>query len=162
MNLKRSVIIAEIRSSRIKYQHDVLGFNSRLDELQAAFLRAKLPYLDLDNKRRREIADLYSRGLRDVDITLPISPNYIDPVWHLYVIRVKERALLQDRLFQRGVGTLIHYPIPPHRQRAYASFSKNMAPLADKMAADVLSLPMVPYLSDSDVLYVIEVLRASI
>lgn len=148
--------------SRIKYQHDVLGCNSRLDELQAAFLRVKLPYLDSDNKRRREIADLYLRGLQGIDITLPTHPIYIDPVWHLFVIRVRDRELLRDRLSQRGIGTLIHYPIPPHKQNAYASFSKNIAPLADKLSAEIISLPMGPHLSDSDVLDVIGALRDSV
>jgi dTDP-4-amino-4,6-dideoxygalactose transaminase len=144
--------------SRIKYHNEMKGFNSRLDELQAAFLRSKLPHLDIDNARRREIAALYQKALNRNDITLPEVPAWADPAWHLYVIRTKQRDALKQRLEALGIGSLIHYPIPPHLQNAYLSeyVSKGRYPLAEQMAAEVISLPMGPHLSDQQVAAVIE------
>jgi dTDP-4-amino-4,6-dideoxygalactose transaminase len=139
--------------SQIKYHNEVKGFNSRLDELQAAFLRAKLPYLDADNARRSEIAVLYQNGLKESDIELPEVPAWADPVWHLYVVRTKQRDALQQRLEALGIGSLIHYPIPPHMQGAYSASDmvKHTNPLAGQMANEVLSLPIGPQLTDADV-----------
>jgi dTDP-4-amino-4,6-dideoxygalactose transaminase len=138
--------------SEKKYHNSVKGYNSRLDELQAAFLRAKLPLLDEDNAWRGKISDLYMEGLKDCpDLILPFVPEWSSPVWHLYIVRTKKRQVLQERLHTLGVGTLIHYPIAPHLQPAYASlgFERGKFPIAEKMANEVLSLPMGPHLSYS-------------
>lgn len=140
--------------SKIKYQHDVAGYNSRLDEMQAAFLRVKLTVLDEWNLLRREIASSYSTLLAEADINLPAVPRFAEPVWHLYVIRSKQREELKKFLEQQGVGTVIHYPIPPHRQRCYLSYSDYHLPIAESLAKDVLSLPMSPNVTLEEVKFV--------
>jgi dTDP-4-amino-4,6-dideoxygalactose transaminase len=139
--------------SRIKYQNEISGFNSRLDELQAAFLRAKLPHLDRDNKLRSTIAQRYTQELAGItDVVLPMVMKNCDPVWHLYVVRVKNRNYVQRQLKILGVETLIHYPIPPHLQGAYAGLGheKGSFPLSELLHEEVLSLPMGPTMSLSD------------
>jgi len=128
--------------SRKKYQHDLIGYNSRLDEVQAAFLRVKLATLNDWNTRRREVAAHYSRLLMGADVKLPFVPIFADPVWHLYVIRSRQRDALKDYLERQGVSTVIHYPIPPHRQTCYHSFREFNLPIAEVQAQEVLSLPM--------------------
>ncbi|MGB5157412.1 MAG: DegT/DnrJ/EryC1/StrS family aminotransferase [Desulfobacterales bacterium] len=137
--------------SKIKYQHDLVGCNSRLDEIQAAFLRVKLTVLDDWNKRRREVANQYSRLLANSDIILPYVPEYADPVWHLYVIRSKKRDALKTHLEQQGISTVIHYPIPPHRQVCYNSFRGRNLPIAELLAGEVLSLPMFSALKAEEI-----------
>ena len=137
--------------SKIKYQHDITGYNSRLDEMQAAFLRVKLTVLDDWNARRREIAKQYSRLLATANITLPLVPEYADPVWHLYVIRSKQRDILKPYLAKHGVATVIHYPIPPHRQTCYQDYHKNSFPKAELLAEEVLSLPMSPIMTEEEI-----------
>lgn len=137
--------------SKIKYQHDLAGYNSRLDEMQAAFLRAKLAVLDEWNSRRREIAAQYSTLLVGADIGLPFVPEYAEPVWHLYVIRSKQRNALKAHLEQQGVSTVIHYPVPPHRQACYQVFCGCDLPIAEMLAEEVLSLPMSPAMSAEEV-----------
>ena len=106
--------------SQVKYHNDVVGYNSRLDELQAAFLRVKLARLDDWNERRRNAAGQYIRDLSHLpDMVLPYSPEWADPVWHLFVVRHPRRDHLQQTLAEEGIGTMIHYPIPPHLQPAY-------------------------------------------
>ena len=138
--------------SREKYVNDVKGYNSRLDPLQAAILGVKLRYLDEWNQRRRNIAKAYSEGLAEIGITLPQVPDWAEPVWHLYVVRSPDRDALQRRLGDKGVGTLIHYPIPPHMQIAYAEMgiAADALPIARDMAHQVVSLPMGPHLADID------------
>lgn len=150
--------------SRIKYQHEMIGFNSRLDPLQAAMLRVKLKHLDAWNKRRGEAARRYTDHLQDADITLPSVPDWADPVWHLYVVRVADRDAVQKVLSESGITTIIHYPIPPHRQKAYAflGYGDGALPVADQLASEVLSLPMGPHLSREDQLYVIEKIRKAL
>ena len=106
--------------SKVKYVNEVRGFNSRLDPLQAAALRAKLKVLDNWNARRAEIAARYTAGLADTGLVLPFVPAWAEPVWHLYVVQHPQRNWLQQHLHEAGIGTLIHYPIPPHLQAAYA------------------------------------------
>lgn len=134
--------------SRVKYVNEVQGVNSRLDPIQAAVLRAKLPHLDAWTERRRAIAAVYAEGLRDCGLILPHVPDWADPVWHLYVVRSPDRDGLQKRLADAGVGTLIHYPIPPHMQAAYADLglAPEALPLARQLAGEVLSLPMGAHL----------------
>lgn len=137
-----------------KYHHEVPGVNSRLDELQAAFLSARLPHLDAKNGRRREIANAYSGHLRDLpELKVPTVPDGTEPVWHLYVVRSRVRDTLRARLDEEGIGTLIHYPIPPHLQKVYAGTYLQAAtlPHTELAASEVLSLPMWPEMSDAEV-----------
>jgi dTDP-4-amino-4,6-dideoxygalactose transaminase len=136
--------------SREKYVNDRRGVNSRLDELQAALLRVKLRRLDADNARRRALAGRYLAGIRHPAIALPTIAPGNEPVWHVFVVRTADRSGLQEHLQQRGVGTLIHYPIPPHRQRAYAEWNSRSYPVTERIHAEVLSLPISPVLSDTD------------
>lgn len=131
--------------SQVKYAHDAKGFNSRLDELQAAFLRVKLSKLDEWNARRQSIADLYCRELAEVpDLTLPYIPKWAEPVWHLFVVRTPKRDRLQKHLANCGIQTLIHYPVPPHKQGAYIEFNSLSLPITEQMHNEVLSLPISP------------------
>ena len=135
--------------SRVKYVNEVQGVNSRIDPIQAAVLRAKLPHLEVWTDRRRTIAASYTEGLRDCGLILPHVPNWAEPAWHLYVVRSPDRDGLQKRLGAAGVGTLIHYPIPPHMQEAYVELGlvPEALPLARLLAGEVLSLPMGPQLA---------------
>jgi dTDP-4-amino-4,6-dideoxygalactose transaminase len=132
--------------SRVKYVNEVQGYNSRLDPLQAAILRVKLGKLDDWNARRSTIAARYQQGLAGCGLTLPQVPAWADPVWHLYVVQHPQRDALQLALTDAGVGTLIHYPIPPHLQQAYAEagWARGAFPLAERMADQVFSLPIGP------------------
>jgi dTDP-4-amino-4,6-dideoxygalactose transaminase len=143
--------------SRVKYVNEVQGTNSRLDPIQAAILRAKLPFLDAWTARRRAIAALYQQGLAGSGLTLPHVPDWADPAWHLYVVGTPDRTGMQTRLTAAGVGTLIHYPIAPHMQAAYADLGLPAAalPIARDLAASVLSLPMGPHLALDDAARVI-------
>lgn len=136
--------------SRKKYYNEVKGVNSRLDSLQAAFLRAKLPYLDDWNQRRREIARQYLIGLAEIPgLRLPEVAAGAEPAWHLFVVRHSGRDALQQHLTEAGIGTLIHYPIPPHLSGAYADagYKPGDFPVTESLANTVLSLPMGPHLS---------------
>ena len=134
--------------SRVKYVNEVQGYNSRLDPLQAAVLRVKLAHLDAWNARRASVAAAYLQGLKGHGLVLPHVPEWAEPAWHLFVVRHPQRDDFQQRLTEAGVGTLIHYPIPPHRQAAYAEagFAAGAFPIASGMADEVLSLPMGPQL----------------
>lgn len=147
--LAQRIALLRNYGSRQKYVNEEPGVNSRLDPLQAAVLRAKLPVLDDWTERRRAIAAAYTAGLDDAGLILPAVPDWAEPVWHLYVVRTPEREALQARLTQQGIGTLIHYPIPPHMQAAYAAmgFMPDDFPLARTLASEVLSLPMGPQLA---------------
>lgn len=148
--------------SKVKYQHDLVGYNSRLDEMQAAFLRAKLPVLDEWNARRREIAAQYATLLVGSDVELPLAPEYAEPVWHLYVIRSKQRDALKAHLEQQGISTVIHYPIPPHRQACYLGAQGHKLPIAEILAEEVLSLPMSPAMSAEEVELVADTIVTSL
>ncbi|HEX9950160.1 MAG TPA: DegT/DnrJ/EryC1/StrS family aminotransferase [Rubricoccaceae bacterium] len=139
--------------SRTKYHNEVVGYNSRLDPLQAALLAAKLPHLDAWNARRATIAAFYLDALSDVDgLSLPTVPEGMGPVWHLFVVRHARRDALQAALAAQGVQTLIHYPIPPHLQPAYATLGmgEGTFPLAEAIHREVLSLPIGPHLTLAD------------
>jgi len=149
--------------SRVKYVNDVQGWNSRLDPLQAAVLRVKLAHLDDWNARRRAIAARYLDGLRDAGVALPEVPEWAEPAWHLFVVRSERRDALQARLGEAGIGTLIHYPLPPHRQQAYAelAFSADAFPIANRLADQLLSLPIGPHQPEAATAAVIDAVRAS-
>jgi dTDP-4-amino-4,6-dideoxygalactose transaminase len=139
-----------------RYHHTTKGINSRLDEIQAAILRAKLPHLDLWNERRRQIAEIYNREISNDLITRPEEMNYGRSNYHLYVIRCSRRDELQHHLSENGVHTLIHYPVPIHLQSAYSDLGKVAAdyPVAELCAREVLSLPIFPELTDKEAFYV--------
>ena len=151
--------------SRVKYVNLERGYNSRLDELQAAFLRAKLPRLDDWNERRRAIAARYTDRLAGIPgLGLPRAPQWAEPAWHLYVVRTGRRADLVKALEKAGIGSLIHYPIPPHLQQAYADLGwpAGTFPLAETLADTVLSLPMGPHMPAEAVDEVAAVVRATL
>jgi dTDP-4-amino-4,6-dideoxygalactose transaminase len=148
--------------SKAKYVNEVKGWNSRLDPVQAAVLRVKLRHLDEWNARRCAIAKRYTTELAGTGLVLPEVPIWADPVWHLYVVQHRERDLLQEILRKNGIGTLIHYPIPPHLQMAYQGYAMMNFPIVEKMARRVLSLPMGPQLDDASVTAVIDAIKSAL
>ena len=140
---------------RKRYCHDIKGFNSRLDELQAAFLRKKLEHLNRWNEWRRRLAQIYHDSLGK-SVVKPIEKDYAYHIYHLYVIRSQHRDDLQKYLMKNGIQTLIHYPVPVHLQQAYydLNIKPESLPITEKYAAEILSLPMYPELKDDDVFYV--------
>lgn len=152
--------------SHKKYYNLYKGFNNRLDEIQAAVLNVKLKYLDEENQRRREIAQYFCSKIKNKKIILPIDnstlniENSKDHVWHLFVIRTTEREKLQQYLTDNGVQTVIHYPVPPHKQPAYKEWNHLSFPVTEKIHNEVLSLPIGSHLSDMDIEFVSEKLNA--
>lgn len=136
-----------------KYHHDFLGLNSRLDELQAAFLRRRLTLLDADNIHRRHVAKIYNETIAHPNVTIPYGGN-LHSVFHIYPLQCTRRDALQAHLATHGVETLIHYPIAVHQQRAYAAYNGQHFPIAERIAATELSLPISPLLTDEEAHYV--------
>lgn len=153
--------------SKVKYQNEYQGLNSRMDEIQAAFLGVKLKYLDAENQRRREIAEYYLENITNPLIILPTqtqntkhkTQNDQAHVWHLFVIRSSHRDKLQKFLTENGIQTLIHYPIPPHKQLAYKEWNDLRFPISEKIHKEVLSLPMSPAMLDFELEKVKELLN---
>ncbi|HKA21909.1 MAG TPA: DegT/DnrJ/EryC1/StrS family aminotransferase [Blastocatellia bacterium] len=143
--------------SKSKYYNEEKGINSRLDELQAALLRVRLKHLDEWNARRAKIAAMYLEELKGADLILPGICEGADPVWHLFVVRSRNRDVLQRYLKSRGVNTLVHYPIPPHLQEAYrnANFPETYV-ISEAIHKEALSLPMGPHLSEEEAMLVIK------
>ena len=140
--------------SNKKYHNIIKGYNSRLDELQAALLRVKLKKLDLNNKKREKIAKLYMTEIIEKDI-LPYTPHWCNPVWHLFVINVENRDKLSDYLKKNGIETIIHYPISPHLQKAYKKDMRNVKlRVAETLQEKVLSLPIGPHLDNRSIKYI--------
>jgi dTDP-4-amino-4,6-dideoxygalactose transaminase len=150
--------------SRQRYVNEVQGYNSRLDPVQAAVLRVKLRHLPEWNARRARVAARYKAELAHCGLTLPFVPDWADPAWHLYCVRHPQRDRLRERLAEVGIETLIHYPIPPHLQGAYASlaYGKGAFPVAEKMAETLISLPISPAMSEEQTSRVIDALKQSI
>lgn len=142
--------------SHIKYHNAIKGYNSRLDELQAAFLRVKLSVLDNWNNKRKQIASKYIQLLSKSDLLLPYVPEWADPVWHLFVVRSERRDDLQSHLQRLGIGTLVHYPIPPHFQPAYDELKIKIGslPISEDIHRKVLSLPIFPHMKLEQVVIV--------
>ncbi|MVM31921.1 aminotransferase [Spirosoma sp. HMF4905] len=138
---------------------DYQGYNSRLDELQAAILLAKLPLLNEENSHRRALARRYLFGLQNPDVIVPSADQIDQDVWHLFVIRHPRRDNLRAYLFDKGIGTDVHYPIPPHHQKAYASLAHLSLPISEQMHREVLSLPLNPSLTDGEVTYIIDTIN---
>ena len=143
--------------SQAKYLHEIAGTNSRLDELQAAFLRVRLRHLEQDNARRRALAALYLRLLAGVPgLALPEVVTGAEPSWHLFQVRHERRDALRDYLAANGVGTVLHYPVPPHRQPAFEALRQGPFPVSDRIARTTLSLPLHPGMTDLEVQRVAE------
>ena len=160
--------------SKKRYYNDTIGYNSRLDELQAAFLRVKLRHLDEWNERRAKIADQYLFQLSTFrsQLLLPTVPSWASPVWHLFVIRHPQRDALQKKLAEAGIGTLIHYPVPPHLSGAYSNLRQQAAgsvvsgqwslPLAEQLANTVLSLPIGPHLHKEGTSQIVDATKVAV
>ena len=151
--------------SKKKYFNECKGYNSRLDELQAALLRVKLKRLDEWNARRHSVAVRYLGGLGGLSgLTAPFVPTWAEPVWHLFVVRHGKRDLLQQMLSQAGIGTLIHYPVPPHLSGAYADgqWRTGAFPIAEQLAETVLSLPIGPHVNDLQAAAVLDATRHAV
>jgi dTDP-4-amino-4,6-dideoxygalactose transaminase len=142
-----------------KYVNQYQGINSRLDEMQAAVLNVKLPHLDAENTRRREIAGQYLRGITLPDLTLPPADQPEDDVWHLFVVRHPRRTEFIEYLSQQGVQTNIHYPIPIHKQEAYLRYHQLSLPLTEQIHREVISLPLNTAITDAEVAYIIQTIN---
>ena len=159
--LAERVALLRNYGSRQKYVNEEAGVNSRLDPIQAAVLRVKLKVLDEWTERRRAVATAYTKGLAESDLMLPHVPDWADPAWHLYVVRTSDRDRLQGRMTEAGIGSLIHYPIPPHMQKAYTNMEimPEVLPLARDLASEALSLPIGPQLSLDQVQVIVNALK---
>ncbi len=146
--------------SHVKYENLYKGINSRLDEMQAAVLSVKLANLDNDNQRRRDIARYYRDHIRNQKITLPTTDNEASHVWHLFVVRTHDRASFIKHLDAYGIQTLVHYPVPPHKQPAYSEWAHFSLPITEKIHQEVVSLPISPVLDDAEVQSVVEAVNA--
>ena len=162
--LAERVRILRNYGSETKYCNLYKGFNSRLDELQAAFLRVKLKYLNEWNAHRVRLAHRYLEALADTPLVLPIVPFGMEPVWHQFVVRTEQRNALREYLNAQGIGTLIHYPVPPHLQRAYHDLNlpEDTFPITEAIHRQVLSLPMEPHLQDDQIAQVVHALASYI
>ena len=157
--IERVRLLANYGSPK-KYEHAVKGYNSRLDELQAAVLRVKLGCLDEWNERRTKVAERYLGGIRHPGIRLPQVPSNAQSVWHQFVVRSPKRDEVAQHLRDQGVETLIHYPVAPHAQPAYEELADLSLPVAERLSNEVLSLPMGPHLAMSQVDIVIDALNS--
>lgn len=161
-NLNNKVRIIRNYGSQKKYFNEIKGVNSRLDELQAALLSVKLNVLDAQNSQRIALAEIYNQQLQNVgDLTLPTLADSCTSVYHIYQVRTSRRNELQNYLTENGIGTIIHYPVPPHLQEAYAelAYKKGDFPIAEKIAEQTLSLPLYPGMQNEDVFTVIETIK---
>ncbi len=138
-----------------KYVNELPGHNSRLDEMQAAILSAKLSHLETDNGRRRAIARRYLNEIRHPDLTLPPANQIDADCWHLFVVRHPRRDEFRANLLEKGIQTDVHYPIPPHQQNAYSQFAHLSLPIAEQLHREVVSLPLNPVLTDEEVTHII-------
>lgn len=146
--------------SNVKYVNIYQGLNSRLDEIQASVLDVKLKYIDSENERRREIASRYLAEINNPNIILPKNPQDVkEHVWHIFIVRTTQRERLQNYLTENGIQTLIHYPIPPHKQKAYKEMNELSFPITEQIHNEVLSLPMSPVLTDEEVGTVIKIVN---
>jgi dTDP-4-amino-4,6-dideoxygalactose transaminase len=145
--------------SKVKYENEIIGVNSRLDELQAAFLNIKLGHLDAENESRRTIAKRYLSEIKNDKIELPLWNQSENHVFHLFVIRTVNRLALQNYLKENGIETMIHYPIPPHKQKALTSLNHLAFPITEKMHYEVLSIPLNSAIKTSEVEYIIAILN---
>lgn len=155
---KKIKAIANYGSDR-KYHHIYKGVNSRLDEIQAAVLDVKLPHLDADNARRREISKYYRENISNRKVILPKTYDENAHVWHIFAIRTENRDALQKHLEANGIQTLIHYPTPPHKQGAYKEWANQSFPISEEIHRTILSLPVSPVMKDEEVQKIVEVVN---
>jgi dTDP-4-amino-4,6-dideoxygalactose transaminase len=154
--------------SKVKYQNEYRGLNSRLDEIQAAFLDVKLKYIDAENQQRCEIARYYCENIKHPEIILPGTANsslfsvHNSPshVWHIFTIRTADRDKLRTYLTENDIHTLIHYPIPPHKQLAYSEWNNLCMPITEKIHHEVISLPISPVIESSEIEYIAKTLNS--
>lgn len=160
-DLAESIKALRNYGSKVKYVNDVRGFNSRLDPVQASVLRIKLRNLERWNSRRKCIADMYIKRINNKKIIKPKIEEGSSSAWHLFVVQHENRNNFQKYLASKGIETLIHYPIPPHRQKAYSDFSfkDNNFPIADFLANSIISLPIGPHLDDQSINYIIDTIN---
>jgi dTDP-4-amino-4,6-dideoxygalactose transaminase len=156
--------IASLRNygSTIKYYNDYIGTNSRLDELQAAVLNVKLKYLEAENQRRRELARFYLSEIKHPDLILPSFKTLYEDAWHLFVVRHPKREQFIDYLMENGIQATVHYPVPAHKQRAYAEYNHLNLPISEQIHNEVISLPLNPSLTDKEAAYIVQVINQSV
>lgn len=163
---KDSVLAETIRAlanygSHKKYENKYRGLNSRMDEIQAAFLSVKIKHIDYENKIRRQVAEAYISGINNKLIGLPEQPSEAEEhVWHVFPVRCKDREAFQEYLLKNGIQTLIHYPKPPHKQEAYKCWSEHQFPISELIHKEIISIPISPVIEEKDVINVIEVINA--
>lgn len=157
--LAEKIKILRNYGSEKKYENLYKGFNSRLDEIQSAILKVKLKFLDRDNERRREIAKYYRENIKNKEIILPYVEDELSHVWHLFVIRTKNREELQSYLLENKIQTIVHYPISPHKQLAYRELNHLHLPITEKIHNEVLSLPISPVLKKEETEKIVEVMN---
>lgn len=145
--------------SQVKYVNEYVGLNSRLDEIQAAILDVKLKYLTVDNERRREISQFYRAHIDNPELILPQIASEETHVWHLFVVRTKNRERFQKYLSSNNIQTLIHYPIPPHKQKAYKKWNQLSFPITDRIHNEIISLPISPVMTNTEVSKVIQIVN---
>jgi dTDP-4-amino-4,6-dideoxygalactose transaminase len=153
-HLMKRVRLLRNYGSKVKHYNETRGFNSRLDPLQAAFLRVRLKHLDEWNLRRQAVAEMYRKDLAGATgCVLPFVPDWVEPAWHLFVIRHPSRDLLREHLLSLGIETGIHYPVPPHLSEAYSDkgWDEGVLPITEELATTVLSLPMSPHLQPAQI-----------
>lgn len=144
--------------SQTKYVNEIIGINSRLDPIQAAVLSTKLKRLDKDNKRRRDIAQRYSDEIKNQELQIPHFPDQPEShVWHVFPVQVKNREDFQEFLAKNGISTLIHYPIPPHQQKALLNFNRLKLPVTERIHKEIVSIPISPVMDEDEVQYVIRI-----
>lgn len=156
--------IASLRNygSTIKYYNDHVGTNSRLDELQAAILNVKLKYLETENQRRRELARFYLSEIKHPELVLPSLKTLYEDAWHLFVVRHPKREQFIDYLMESGIQATVHYPVPAHKQRAYAEYNHLSLPITEQIHNEVISLPLNPSLTDGEAAYIVQVINQSV
>jgi dTDP-4-amino-4,6-dideoxygalactose transaminase len=158
-DLAQKIRVLSNYGSEIKYQNEFKGVNSRLDEIHAAVLRVKLKYLDKENEERTEIARIYSQEIYNPSVILPQVSKDVCPVWHLYTIRSMSRTPFMEHLKLMGIGTMIHYPIPPHKQNAYKEWNHLTFPVTEKIHNEIFSLPLFPGMNKEEIEAVVQVVN---
>jgi len=153
------IMVLRNYGSEKKYHNEVIGINSRLDEVQAAFLNVKLPQLDDQNEQRRRVAKRYLSEIKNEKLMLPFWDYSANHVFHLFVVRTANRIQLQNYLTGNGIETMIHYPIPPHKQKALASWNSLSFPVTEKIHQEVLSIPISPVMTEAEISKVIQILN---
>jgi len=158
--LARRISLLRNYGSEVKYYNEMQGVNSRLDEMQAALLRVKIPYLDADNQRRQAIAQRFLSEITNPDVQLPPAKTCHQDAWHLFVVRHPRRDIFMKELLEQSIQTMVHYPVPPHQQKAYQEYSHLSFPLTEQLHREVVSLPLYPTLTDEEVDQIIAAVNA--